>query len=108
LTHPIVTGDRLVLAWPDPPTYCGKLVTSPDEVVVAGDVLVAGVAGAAVVAGAEVAGWLVLEFELAAELHAAIPATRQVARATARHREPDSVNDRISVKRLIAPSALPR
>ncbi|HXC80921.1 MAG TPA: hypothetical protein VNV62_03645 [Trebonia sp.] len=89
------------------------MVTSPDEVVVAGDVLVAGAAGVAgaevaAVAGGEVAGWLVPEFELAPELHAAIPATRQVARATARHREPDSVNDRISAKRLIARSALPR
>jgi hypothetical protein len=83
------------------------LVTSPVEVVVAGDVLAAGVAGA-LADDDEVAGWLVLELELEPELHAAIPATRQAAKAMASHREPDSVHDRIPVKRLIAPSAFPR
>jgi hypothetical protein len=75
---------------------------------VAGDVLAAGTDGAAVVAGAEVAGWLLLELEPDPELQAAMPATRQVASAMARQREPVSVHDRITVKRLIAPSALPR
>jgi hypothetical protein len=67
------------------------------------------VAGADV-AGALVAGALLLEeeLELALELQAATAVTRTAQRAIARHREPDSVNRRILVKRTIARSASPR
>jgi hypothetical protein len=62
----------------------------------------ADVAGA-LVAGALVAGaLLLLELELALELQAATAVTRTAQRAIARHREPDSFNRRILVKRTIA------
>jgi len=53
LTHPSVTGDRLALALPEPPTYCWKLVTKPADEPVAGlEAAGAELAGAA----AELAG----------------------------------------------------
>jgi len=53
LTHPSVSGDRLALALPEPPTYCWKLVTKPADEPVAGlEAAGAELAGAA----AELAG----------------------------------------------------
>src|SRR5579875_2378080 len=95
LTQPIVTGDRLALALPEPPTYCWKLVTAPLAALPAGDDeagaggLAACDAGAAVLAAPD--GWLVPGLEL----HAVIPAARQAAKASAPHRDPVPVLRRI-------------
>jgi len=106
----MVTGDRLGLALPEPPTYCWKLVTSPPDVLVAGldeEADGAGLDAGALVAGALVAGaLLLLELELELELQAVIPASKQAANAIVRRREPITVHRRIAVTRIIAPLRL--
>jgi hypothetical protein len=105
----MVTGDKAGFALPDPPTYCGKSVTEPAEVL-AGLLAGAEAAGAeeAAAAGAELAAAaeVEVELELEPELQAAAPATRQPATAIARHREPAVIECRIPVKRTIAPFRL--
>jgi hypothetical protein len=109
LTQPIVTGDKLESALPDPPVNCWKLLTNPPAA--AG--LDAGAEAAGLDAGAELddgaageLGGAVLVLEL--ELQAATPAMRQVAKAITRHREPVPVHGRVPVERVIAPSAFLR
>jgi len=111
LTQPIVTGDRLESALPDPPVNCWKLLTRPPAAGLdAGDEagpLDTGTGLAELDDGAAgVLGGAVLLLEL--ELQAATPAMRQVAKAITRHREPAPVHGRVPVERVIAPSAFLR
>jgi hypothetical protein len=107
LTHPIVTGDRLGLALPEPPAYCAKFVTEPAAATAGAELAVAGAELAGAELAAEDAGVeLELECELEPELQAATPATRQAATAIARHPEPALIGRRIPVKRTIAPFRL--
>jgi hypothetical protein len=107
LTQPIVTGDRLESALPDPPVNCWKLLTKPpaglDAGVDAGPLDTGTELGEVDDGAAGVLGALLL---LELELQAATPAMRQVAKAIARHREPSPVHGRVPVERVIAPSRL--
>jgi hypothetical protein len=95
-----VTGARLELAAPEPPTYDWKFVTSPAVAALDAGLDAAG----ALLAGAEVAGAELLLLEL--EQPAASPVARQAATAIARHLKPAGVHRRVPVKRTIAPFRL--
>jgi hypothetical protein len=105
-TQPIVTGEPLVP--PEPPTYDEKSVTPP---VAPLPVLAAAAGDAAaeladVLAAGDAAAGVELELELALELQAAAPITRQAPTAAMRHLEPTPIRRDIPVKRTIAPCRL--